>query len=369
MVRRDRASSSSMTATTSSSTSTVSEAVTSSARSIAALRALEHARGDGTRIASDAYARAFAGEAAYARVVAKAKARRASRGGGGAGEGEDDARARCVDDGRVAIRTRFFDDVCERWTRETSPSTGTTGTTTERQIVFLGAGFDARCWRLRGSDVGTTTAYELDDARVFAEKEDVVKDATLTLVARRRVVRCDLERDDWFDALVRAGYDATLPTLFVLEGLMYYLSPRRARRLTQECAARSGPSSAMVVSVVNPAALRRATREPLRAKLARMVFGRGKPKTARQSWKSSCNVPPEAYFDAWDVDTVGQLGDDVLHYGRWTGKTPTEYPRDERAYRRETTPRTFYVFARKRDDDRPRAVVSPPETPSSGTRP
>jgi len=346
MVRRDRG-------VSSSSSSTVSEAVTSSARSIAAVRALEHARGDGTRIASDAYARAFAGEAAYARVVAKAKARRrASSRGGGGGDGDDDddddACARCVDDGRVAIRTRFFDDVCERWTRETSSTTGTSGTTTERQIVFLGAGFDARCWRLRGSDVGTTTAYELDDARVFAEKEDVVKDATLTLVARRRVVRCDLERDDWLDALVRAGYDATLPTLFVLEGLMYYLSPRRARRLTRECAARSGPSSAMVVSVVNPAALRRATREPLRAKLARMVFGRGKPKTARQSWKSSCDVPPEAYFDAWDVDTVGQLGDDVLHYGRWTGKTPTEYPRDARAYRRETTPRTFYVFARKR---------------------
>ena len=364
-----------MTATTSSTTSSVSEAVTSSARSIAAVRALEHARGDGTRIfASDAYARAFAGEAAYARVVAKANARRraSSRGGGGGedggdGDDDDDARARCVDDGRVAIRTRFFDDVCERWTRETS-SSGTTSTK-ERQIVFLGAGFDARCWRLRGSDVETTTAYELDDARVFAEKEDVVKDATLTLVARRRVVRCDLERDDWFDALVRAGYDATLSTLFVLEGLMYYLSPRRARRLTRECAARSGPASAMVVSVVNPAALRRATREPLRAKLARVVCGRGKPKTARQSWKSSCDVPPEAYFDAWDVDTVGQLGDDILHYGRWTGKTPTEYPRDARAYRRETTPRTFYVFARKRDDDRQsRADVSPPET-SSGTRP
>ena len=57
-----------------------------------------------------------------------------------------------------------------------------------------------------------------------------MKDATLTLVASRRVVRCDLERGDWFAALVRAGYDATLPTLFVLEGLMYYLSPRRAGR-------------------------------------------------------------------------------------------------------------------------------------------
>jgi len=357
-------------ARSSSRTSTASLAVISSARSIAALRALEHDRGDGERIiASDVYARAFAGEEAYARVVAKANARRrASTGGGGEG---DDARARCVDDGRVAIRTRFFDDVCERWTRET-----TTGTTTERQIVFLGAGFDARCWRLRGSDVGTTTAYELDDARVFAEKEAIVENATLTLVTRRRVVCCDLERDDWYDALVRAGYDATLPTLFVLEGLMYYLSPRRARRLTRECAARSGPASAMVVSVVNPAALRRATREPLRTKLARVVFGRGKPKTARQSWKSSCDVPPEAYFDAWDVDTVGQLGDDVLHYGRWTGKTPTEYPRDARAYRRETTPRTFYVFARKRaaaavlaSSSRRASVVSHPETPSSGTTP
>ena len=334
----------------SESSSNVSEAVTASARSIAALRALEHARGCGTRIFEDSYARALAGEAAYARVVAKAKARRASSRGaeGDDEEEEDDARVWCVDDGRVAIRTRFFDDACERWTRETE---ATTSARTRRQIVLLGAGFDSRCWRLGGNAnaVGTLTAYEADDARVLDEKEKAMKDATLTLVASRRVVRCDLERGDWFAALVRAGYDATLPTLFVLEGLMYYLSPRRARRLTRECAARSGPSSAMVVSVVNPAALRRATREPLGAKIARF-FGRGKPKTARQSWKSSCDAPPETYFDAWDVDTVGQLGDDVLHYGRWTGKTPTEYPRDARAYRREKTPRTFYVFARKRDD-------------------
>ncbi len=330
----------------SESSSKVSEAVTASARSIAALRALEHARGRGTRIFEDSYARALAGEVAYARVVAKAKARRASSRGeeGGDEDDEDDARGWCVDDGRVAIRTRFFDDACERWTRETE---ATTSARTRRQIVFLGAGFDSRCWRLGGN--GTLTAYEADDARVFDEKEKAMKDATLTLVASRRVVRCDLERGDWFAALVRAGYDATLPTLFVLEGLMYYLSPRRARRLTRECAARSGPSSAMVVSVVNPAALQRATREPLRAKIARF-FGRGKPKTARQSWKSSCDAPPETYFDAWDVDTVGQLGDDILHYGRWTGKTPTEYPRDARAYRREKTPRTFYVFARKRDE-------------------
>ena len=337
----------------SESSSRVSEAVTASARSIAALRALEHARGCGTRIFEDSYARALAGEKAYAWVVAKARARRASSRGeeGGDEEGEEeDARGWCADDGRVAIRTRFFDDACERWTRETEEE-ATTSARTRRQIVLLGAGFDSRCWRLGGNAnaVGTLTAYEADDARVLDEKEKAMKDATLTLVASRRVVRCDLERGDWFAALVRAGYDATLPTLFVLEGLMYYLSPRRARRLTRECAARSGPSSAMVVSVVNPAALRRATREPLGAKIARF-FGRGKPKTARQSWKSSCDAPPETYFDAWDVDTVGQLGDDVLHYGRWAGKTPTEYPRDARAYRREKTPRTFYVFARKRDD-------------------
>ena len=84
----------------SESSSNVSEAVTASARSIAALRALEHARGCGTQIFEDACARALAGEA-YARVVAKAKARRASSRGaeGDEEEEEEDARVWCVDDG------------------------------------------------------------------------------------------------------------------------------------------------------------------------------------------------------------------------------------------------------------------------------
>ena len=85
----------------SESSSRVSEAVTASARSIAALRALEHARGCGTRIFEDSYARALAGEKAYARVVAKARARRASSRGeeGGDEEGEEeDAREGRADD-------------------------------------------------------------------------------------------------------------------------------------------------------------------------------------------------------------------------------------------------------------------------------
>jgi len=303
-------------------------AVTQSANSIAALRAIESERDDG--IVRDPWARELAG----ARAMARADAR-----------GEDG------DKGRIAVRTKFFDDFV-RTATATIASARTDGKATagrRAQVVLLGAGYDTRSWRTRAASEearARTSVYEVDVEEVLARKREVVGEARLTLGAERREVASDIAEDDWVGALRAAGMSTELPTVWVLEGLLYYLSPRCAKKTLALCHRSCGPGSALAVSVVNAPSLRRARREPLARKFLR-VFGRAAPKTARQCWKSSCDVPPEAYFAPWRLDACAQLGDDALHYGRWTGATPTPFAADAKTYRRDPTPRTFYVAASK----------------------
>lgn len=335
-----------------SSASAVPERVRDTASSIAALRALEHARGANGLI-RDPFAEALAGTDAMTRVrerrsrapgdgdvhpststAARTGARSRARGGRG-------------DDGRVAIRTKFFDDAAVEYLATIDRARGGE---TARQVVLLGAGYDTRAWRLEAPSAEArtnTTVFEVDVASVLERKREIMGDAELTLCDRRVAVHCDMERTDWTEALRGSGFREGLPTVWILEGLMYYLSPRVARSMLRRCFDMGGHSSALVVSVVNPAALARARgSDPLRAKLAR-CFGRGEQKSARAMWMSACDAPPAEYFAPWTLDLAAQLGEAGCDFGRWTGSKPSPVPTDARSFRADVVPRTFYVRASK----------------------
>ena len=201
-------------------------AVTQSANSIAALRAVESERADG--LMKDPWARELAG----ARAMARADARR----------GEDG------DKGRIAVRTKFFDDFVTAAAGKMASARGET-----TQVVLLGAGYDTRSWRLRAASEEArerTSVYEVDVEEVLARKREVVSDAPLTLGAERREVASDIAKDDWVAALKAAGMSTELPTVWVLEGLLYYLSPRCAKKTLALCHRSCGPGSVVAVSVV-----------------------------------------------------------------------------------------------------------------------
>ncbi len=111
----------------------------------------------------------------------------------------------------LPVRTRFFDDFviagCEG-----------TATGVASQVVLLGAGMDTRAFRLRLPK--RTTVYELDYEEVLTSKETVLGPAVP--VCRRRTVPADL-RDDWAESLLSAGFDRASPTLWVAEGVLFYL--------------------------------------------------------------------------------------------------------------------------------------------------
>ncbi|KAJ9513785.1 hypothetical protein QJQ45_015520 [Haematococcus lacustris] len=69
--------------------------------------------------------------------------------------------------------------------------------------------------------------------------------------ARFSAVAADLQVPGWSRALVAAGFNPSAATVWVLEGLLYYLQPHSVPGMIQECARVSGPGSVLVASSVS----------------------------------------------------------------------------------------------------------------------
>ena len=90
---------------------------------------------------------------------------------------------------------------------------------TARQLVILGAGWDTRAWRLGGSDV---RVFEVDAPATSAVKVRAVSEAGLD-TSHITFVACDFEQTSWLQALIGAGFDRSVPTFLIWEGVSMYL--------------------------------------------------------------------------------------------------------------------------------------------------
>jgi len=125
-------------------------------------------------------------------------------------------------------RTRFGDDfLAEKYNKRENPC---------RQLVLLGAGMDARAFRL---DLPELRVFEVDQPTNFQVKEAVIDDlarnasSSLLTVKERQVVGFDFDSskghsgsdagNTWDGALEAQGFDRRVPTVWLLEGLLYYL--------------------------------------------------------------------------------------------------------------------------------------------------
>jgi methyltransferase (TIGR00027 family) len=130
---------------------------------------------------------------------------------------------------QIAVRTRFFDDFFIG-----AASAGV------RQAVILASGLDTRAYRLAWPR--DAVVYEIDQPQVIEFKSRVLAGLGASPAADRRTVAIDL-RDDWPTALRDTGFDASLPTAWIAEGLLIYLPPDAQDRLFDNITALSAPGS------------------------------------------------------------------------------------------------------------------------------
>jgi methyltransferase (TIGR00027 family) len=115
-----------------------------------------------------------------------------------------------------------------------------------RQLVILGAGLDARAWRLPEAE--GARVFEVDHPATQRYKQPRAGAAGADV----RFVAVDFERDSLDACLARAGHDASSPTLWIWEGVTMYL-PREATLATlRVVAGRSAAGSTLAVTYVTP---------------------------------------------------------------------------------------------------------------------
>jgi len=117
------------------------------------------------------------------------------------------------------------------------------------QLVILGAGLDARAWRM--PELAGAVVFEVDHPSTQAYKRARIG-ARAPAARDVRFVAVDFSRDALGDALARAGHETAARTFWIWEGVTPYL-PRDAMRATLAAiGARSARESRVAVTYGTP---------------------------------------------------------------------------------------------------------------------
>lgn len=251
-----------------------------------ALRIRESARPD--RLYDDPYAAALAGEVGVALFTEVA--RLTSEGDPGLPDTAD----------YNAIRTRFIDDRL----------TGALASGAVDQVVIAAAGMDTRAYRVDWPH--PVDVYELDRAAVLEAKQAALDGHAPATNVRRHPVPTDLVTGDWRADLTTAGFDPDRRAVWVLEGVLYYLTPAEARTLLADLGLFAAGGSPLVCDLLNEEAL---TAPSIRA-LLDLFASWGSP------WVSGSDEPETLFAGYGFTVTATQPGEPGAGYGRWKDTVP-----------------------------------------------
>ena len=111
------------------------------------------------------------------------------------------------------------------------------------QLVILGAGYDGRVWRI--SELAGVRVFEVDHPATQNDKRTRVADLPLS-AGMVRFVPVDFERESIESALDRAGHDHSLPTCWIWEGVVMYLTRAAMHATLASIARTSAPGSTLI---------------------------------------------------------------------------------------------------------------------------
>jgi methyltransferase (TIGR00027 family) len=218
------------------------------------------------------------------------------------------------------IRTRFFDDLLGRTTRNDQI----------RQVILLAAGLDTRAFRLSWPE--GTRLFELDQPTVLAEKMRLLGEVGAEAACERISVGVDLRVPSWPDHLRAAGFVPQERSVWLLEGFLVYLEEDEVLHLLDEVSALAAAGSQLGFDVLNHAMLTASWRRDAQDEMRQVG--------ARQ--RSAMDEPERVLGQrGWRVSVV-QPGEETASYGRWPLPVPPRSLPDL-----PDIPRSFLVTAER----------------------
>ncbi|MBW8482817.1 class I SAM-dependent methyltransferase [Actinomadura parmotrematis] len=192
----------------------------------------------------------------------------------------------------LAVRTRYLDEAIAA-----HPHLA--------QVVLVAAGLDARAARLDWP--AGTVLYEIDRPALLAAKDARLAELGARPRCDRRAVGADLA-GDWRAPLAAAGWDAAAPTLWIVEGLLFYLPEDAARTLLADLATASAPGSVLAGDLLS--------HQSMVSEFTRDGLGRLREDGCPWLWGS--DEPEEVLTTAgWRGPDVRTPGEEGASFGRW----------------------------------------------------
>ncbi len=193
----------------------------STARGVALLRAIEMMRPEPERLCTDPYARSFVNSWTFhsTRLMLRLGLL-------------DITLPRGTIDYALA-RERYIHELMVRELRAGA-----------RQLVIFGAGFDTRAYRI--PEAATLPIFEVDHPTTQAAKSKALRGVVERLPVAHRFVAVDFDKDRLSEQLAGAGFDETVRTVFVWQGVTMYLTEAGVDATLGFIAERAGPGSLVV---------------------------------------------------------------------------------------------------------------------------
>lgn len=169
----------------------------------------------------------------------------------------------------IIARTRFIDECLKE------AVSGGIG-----QLVILGAGYDTRAMRFEDLKK-KVTVFELDHPSTQTKKLERIEKHVDADLSHVRYISIDFATEDLGDKLLACGYDERLKTLFIWEGVTYYI-PESAVDRTLSFISHHAPSRSSVIFDYFPSSVAdgtiklaeaRALREGLKRIGEEIIFG------------------------------------------------------------------------------------------------
>lgn len=129
----------------------------------------------------------------------------------------------------VISRTKYFDSVFIEAVKQKTD-----------QIVFLGAGFDSRPYRFNEL-LNNTKIFEVDTDATQKYKRSLLPDRYKHI----EYVSHNFEEGDLFDKLIKQGYSPSSRTLFLWEGVSFYLTKTAVLKMLNNIRENSAAGSAI----------------------------------------------------------------------------------------------------------------------------
>ncbi|BDA46207.1 Putative S-adenosyl-L-methionine-dependent methyltransferase [Coccomyxa sp. Obi] len=219
--------------------------------------------------------------------------------------------------GRMVLRTLYYDDhllaACKAGAR---------------QVVLLGAGMDTRAWRLELPE--GISWFEIDRADVLNAKRKVLTKAQASFsvdtnkgakyplrAAKYSTCDADFAVDGWTKSLIAAGFDPSVPTVWIAEGLLPYLSEAVVTALFKEARSVSAKRSRLLVMAFTTEEMMKSYNDCATQTDVAWL------KELAATFKSSFPRDPQPYLEerGWHAESVAfysDLADKYAHGLPWT---------------------------------------------------